>query len=553
MINFALASDVVQAYINYRNNLLIEQPQDFNSDKAIKSMLIHPELRAKVLGKAVWDRPTLENAKEYTTSEGHFKIHYTTTGYNAVDSTITNIYNIPDWVYETGKTAERVYRILVDTLKFQPPPPDNNIDGAEIDIFIKNWGGSYYGMTYPEDEVISTSRRYDYTSYMVIDNDYVESGYYTQGFDALHVTVAHEFFHMVQLGYNWWESNDLPGISSSYGDRYFLEWCSVWFEERAYPKVNDYYNYLYDYFYYPSYSMWSNQYWYALEIFLRFILDRYGEELLVKIWDQIKYKYAFQAFEEVMSDENGVELSHVWNEFCRSCYYTGQRFDENLALSSDAKDFPLLEFTYENDFVLIDEVILTTNAEPFATIPFRLTFEKNQFIGIKKPKELNDSFIGSYIFDLFFSNDITSNLSFSNDLFIGEARTRDTLVIFLTNTSINSSYDFNLTVSEFPDTLQIPTKFIALYPNPLRISAKSDFQFDIQLGEILDCLTVYIFDLQGRRILKKKFTAEYLNLGIMSLKIYFNEIQRLNPSSGVYFTVIKAGSKRVVKKFTIIK
>lgn len=553
MINFALASDVVQAYINYRNNLLIEQPQDFNSDKAIKSMLIHPEQRAKVLGKAVWDRPTLENAKEYTTSEGHFKIRYTTTGYNAVDSTITNIYNIPDWVYETGKTAERAYRILVDTLKFQPPPPDNNIDGAEIDIFIKNWGGIYYGMTYPEDEVISTSRHYDWTSYIVIDNDYVESGYYTQGFDALHVTVAHEFFHMIQLGYNWWESNGLPGVSSSCGDRYFLEWCSVWFEERAYPKVNDYYNYLYDYFYYPSYSMWSNQYWYALEIFLRFILDRYGEELLVKIWDQIKYKYAFQAFEEVMSDENGVELSHVWNEFCRSCYYTGQRFDENLALSSDAKDFPLLEFSYENDFVLIDEVILTTNAEPFATIPFRLTFEKNQFIGIKKLKELNDSFIGSYIFDLFFSNDITSNLSFSNDLFIGEARTRDTLVIFLTNTSINSSYDFNLTVSEFPDTLQIPTKFIALYPNPLRINAKSDFQFDIQLGEILDCLTVYIFDLQGRRILKKKFTAEYLNLGITSLKIYFNEIQRLNPSSGVYFTVIKAGSKRVVKKFTIIK
>ncbi|MCK4448744.1 MAG: hypothetical protein KAW56_16885, partial [Candidatus Marinimicrobia bacterium] len=195
MINFALASDVVQAYINYRNNLLIEQPQDFNSDKAIKSMLIHPEQRAKVLGKAVWDRPTLENAKKYTTSEGHFKIHYTTTGYNAVDSTITNIYNIPDWVYETGKTAERAYRILVDTLKFQPPPPDNNIDGAEIDIFIKNWGGSYYGMTYPEDEVISTSRHYDWTSYIVIDNDYVESGYYTQGFDALHVTVAHEFFH----------------------------------------------------------------------------------------------------------------------------------------------------------------------------------------------------------------------------------------------------------------------------------------------------------------------------------------------------------------------
>jgi len=553
MINFALASDVVQAYINYRNNLLIEQPQDFNSDKAIKSMLIHPKQRVKVLGKAVWDRPTLENAKEYTTSEGHFKIRYTTTGYNAVDSTITNIYNIPDWVYETGKTAERAYRILVDTLKFQPPPPDNNIDGAEIDIFIKNWGGSYYGMTYPEGEVISTSRRYDWTSYMVIDNDYVESGYYTQGIDALHVTVAHEFFHMIQLGYNWWESNGLPGVSSYNGDRYFLEWCSVWFEERAYPKVNDYYNYLYDYFYYPSYSIWSNQYWYALEIFLRFILDRYGEELLVKIWDEIKYKYAFQAFEEVMSDENGVELSHVWNEFCRSCYYTGQRFDENLALSSDAKDFPLLEFPYENDFVLIDEVILTTNAKPFATIPFRLTFEKNQFIGIKKPKELNDSFIGSYIFDLFFSNDITSNLSFSNDLFIGEARTRDTLVIFLTNTSINSSYDFNLTVSEFPDTLQIPTKFIALYPNPLRINAKSDFQFDIQLGEILDCLTVYIFDLQGRRILKKKFTAEYLNLGITSLKISFNEIQRLNPSSGVYFTVIKAGSKRIVKKFTIIK
>ncbi len=551
LFNFAFAEDVVQAFINYKNKSQIEHVQGFDSARAIKSMLIHPEQRAKILGKAVWERPELPY--EYITPEGNFKIHYTTSGYNAVESTTTIVENVPDWVYETGKTAERAYRILVDTLGFQPPPPDNNIDGAEIDIFIKNWSGSYYALTIFDDDtrVTTTPRPYDYFSYMIIDNDYIEGNYYTHGLDALHVTVSHEFFHMIQLGYNLYDSNGLAGCSN--GDVYFFEWNSVWFEERACPDVNDYYGYLSDFFYNPTNSMWSSQCCYSLGIFLRFILDKYGEDLLIKVWDKIKYKYAFQALQETLKKEEGIELSQVWNEFCRSCYYTGQRFDENLSPSPDARDFPLLRFPDMNSACLADEVTFNINAMPFSTNPFRVTFEKNQFVGIEKPQDENDSFIGSFIFDLFFSNDVISNLSFNNDRFIGEARTRDTLAIFFTNTSNKLSYDFSLTVSEFPDTIQIPTKFISLYPNPIRIDAKYDFQVEIQLGEILDCLTFYIFDLRGRRIFKKKITAENLNFGVTNLTISFNEIQRLNLSSGIYFTVIKAGSKRITRKFTVIR
>ena len=186
---------------------------DLQSRMNIKHDLVLPGL-PKESPQVLYQRPVLPQV--YNAAEGHFQFHYTNTGTDAVAQVYTNPDGVPDFIYEAGRCAERVYRLLIDTLGFQPPPSDG-IDGDATDIYVKNWGGSAYAYTYPENEVTATPRLYDYTAYTVIDNDYYE--YFTAGLNGLRVTLAHEYFHVVQLGYNWWQSNNLPGATN--GDTYF--------------------------------------------------------------------------------------------------------------------------------------------------------------------------------------------------------------------------------------------------------------------------------------------------------------------------------------------
>ncbi len=75
------------------------------------------------------------------------------------------------------------------------PPSDNGAGGDnKYDVYIQNQGGGVYGYTEWESKVGSVN----WTSFMVIDNDYI--GYYSTGLDGMKVTVAHEFHHGIQLG-----------------------------------------------------------------------------------------------------------------------------------------------------------------------------------------------------------------------------------------------------------------------------------------------------------------------------------------------------------------
>ncbi|MDO9548375.1 MAG: hypothetical protein Q7J65_05375, partial [Candidatus Marinimicrobia bacterium] len=153
---------------------------------AVKSLMIHPKQREALLGKASFSRPVITDEQTYISRAGHFKFHYTTAGYYAVDTLSTIEVGVPDYIYEAAVAAEYVYRILIDTLGFDPPPVDN-YGGAETDIYVLNFGGSAYAYTYPEDEVSTTSRSDDWTAYMEIDNDYKELSYSTNGLDGLRV------------------------------------------------------------------------------------------------------------------------------------------------------------------------------------------------------------------------------------------------------------------------------------------------------------------------------------------------------------------------------
>lgn len=534
-------------------------------EKPLKCGLIHPEdiqsitrilsPAEKELIKIIFSRSVLDTF--YISEEGNFKIHYDTTGYNTPLPEYNLDQHVPDWVIYAAEAAERSWRLIIDTLEFSPPPINNN-DGPEIDIYVKELGGSPYGWTWDDGPVRSTPRQYDYYGYIEIDNDFSESGYYTNGLNALRVTVAHEFFHVVQLGYNWYPSNGLPGCE--YGDTYFLEWCSVWMEERAYPEVNDYYLYLNTFFQTPSLSIWKpgeHKYnWYALGTFIRYILDRYDTDsrLLSKVWERIKTKYAFQALQETLEEE-GLNLAQLWNEFSSSCYYTAHRYDEELSPSPDAIDFPLLQFSRELDIVLEDSsAVVNVDSEPFSTNPIRITFLKNHFLEMECDQKSGDSFLGSFILSKYFENDILTNFQMNSKIFLGESRILDTLVVFVTNNSIiDTLHNFNFNVNIILDTVNVPTKFLKLYPNPWSLMNHKDIKFELQLGERFEHITLFMFDIRGRQIFNRKYGAEYLSLGITNLNVSSSEIQSKPLPSGVYFVFFECGKNKLVRKFTLIK
>ncbi|HDL18375.1 MAG TPA: hypothetical protein ENH29_04920, partial [Bacteroidetes bacterium] len=175
------------------------------------------QLFANLLG-----RPNLPYS--YMSPEGLFKLHYATAGYNAVNNTDADGNGVPDYVEEAGKIFDYCYHFEIDTLGYKKPPVDDVNDPA-VDVYFSN--SVDYGETRWDESGTSVP------SYIIMNNDFSEMNLPTRGLDGVRVTAAHEFFHVIQLGYIVREM-----------DFYFFEMCAVWMEDRIYDNINDYYQYL---------------------------------------------------------------------------------------------------------------------------------------------------------------------------------------------------------------------------------------------------------------------------------------------------------------------
>jgi hypothetical protein len=152
--------------------------------------------------------------------------------------------------------------------------------------------------------------------------------------------------------------------------------------------------------------------------FLYFLQDIYDDELLVrKIWDKIKYQYAFQSLTEVI-EESGGNLATLYNDFMRACYYTGSRYDKDFAVSPDAVLFPELTVDGSNSSVLEDLLQFDVTVKPFASQPFMISFENNQYVGLATESSKNNVFIGSYLIDKPVSEDTHRKFRTDTGVFI---------------------------------------------------------------------------------------------------------------------------------------
>ncbi len=280
-------------------------------------------------------RPTTELS--YDSPEGHFKIHYDTTGSAAVYDVgaDTDGDGVPNYVESVADIADSVYRAIIVNLGFPAPLADtgcSNGGDERTDIYIINLQ-SAYGWTQPDtacapfDTLFGGKNYMLAPSFMAIDNDYAHISQYSgRPLDAVRVTLAHEYFHVVQFGMDWTEWENLA----------WLEMSAVFMEEYVYDEIDDYIDYLPSFFNVPRTSIQQAQtggdlHMYASSIFPIYLGERFGPEIIRYIWEHCAdlgpggdFLEAVDRAVDSASGQTG-DFGRVFAEFALWNYFTGER------------------------------------------------------------------------------------------------------------------------------------------------------------------------------------------------------------------------------------
>ena len=159
---------------------------------------------------------------------GHFCVHYVTSTSDRATSA---------WVDKTLKVMKKVWQREVGDLGYRAPlsdgalPSSRNGGNGKFDVYLADVGADLlYG--YCSADFVLRKDRTRAGGYCVLDNDFSKDQYGGKPGKTLAVTAAHEFFHAIQFGYDYYE------------DRWFMESTATWVEERFADGVNDNRQYL---------------------------------------------------------------------------------------------------------------------------------------------------------------------------------------------------------------------------------------------------------------------------------------------------------------------
>ena len=270
--------------------------------------------------KCGWSRPDFERLQRlavtraqrpdrdatYITPGNTFAVHYDTTGIHSPDLASTRPDGVPDWVVSVAAALDSSRRLLLD-LGYVPALPDG--DGI-YDVYLQEYGGTVYGETFFGTPAFGEPA----VTYIVMDNDFAaDENYFTQGLNTARVTSAHEYFHAVQLAYGW-RSSDL----------FLYELASTWFEDIAYPEVNDWA------FFYPAFgnrptrslntpSLLGGA---SIAIFGHYLTQNFGIETMTEIWAAFVEHGGQGAIAGALPA--GRSLTGVWIDFVARLFANGR-------------------------------------------------------------------------------------------------------------------------------------------------------------------------------------------------------------------------------------
>ncbi len=421
----------------------------------------------------------IEMQNIYLSPQGNFYIHFDNSPRfndlgeiiydHSPDLTDINPYDgIPDYINEVAEVADSSYRLLNDIMNFKEGA---NGDDNITDIFVLDLNGSAYGWARPINSCID--------SCVEIDNNYEETEYYTNGIDAMKVTLIHEYFHTIQFAYRC-----SAGINS-----YFYELTSTWIEDIGYPDVNDYLNFMIssnsykNYFKYPEQDF-DDTNGYSVALFGHYLSTQFEENdgimyqdelssmVMNKIWDRIDNtsQTALAAVDYVLQNDYNTSFNEAWIDFNTRNLFN--QIDEDMYYYEDQS---LIEKINIDEYFILDNNSYNSSfslSYKSVTIPSFSLYNKGKInIGITTNDEL-----------LFGNMVILSNSDYSLvPLFSDYSQLIDSedVIYFIFGTNENSlSVNLNLEpiyVPQEPKNIMslIGTNFVDLWWNH-----STDFQDD---------------------------------------------------------------------------
>lgn len=230
----------------------------------------------------------------------HFRIHYTLTG---VDATTEG------YVSAMALTLEEVWRIQIDRMGWPAPPPDGFLGGDErFDVYVMDVLGSEMsamGYTSPESIIgdnpyTSDVESYASTSYFVVDNDFLNTdGDGKTAVSLMRATIAHEFHHAIQFGY---DINDMHD--------WYYEATAAWMETKTLIKDEDATGYVGYAYQYPELCFGTasdpgdGQLMYGEWTFIQYLVDTFGDDAALSLWHSIGKYEGFEALQNFLITHN---------------------------------------------------------------------------------------------------------------------------------------------------------------------------------------------------------------------------------------------------------
>ena len=241
-------------------------------------------------------RPELANEMIYITDR--FAIHYTDQGADAIDLSDNDSSGYPDTVEEVAQALEYTWDVEINQMGWSPPPHDHGEGGdTRFDVYLQDllpdgiagYAQSEGGYIGDNPETPERERRSAY-SYLALDNDFAEvEGSGVLPLNLMKATVAHEFNHVIQAGYDDFDPQT-----------WLYESTATWMEMQVYPDISDSRLYLPDVLNAPDTCRTAKSSWYGSWLFIQLLSETYGPGVVRAIWENSRQSDGYSAIDEAL-------------------------------------------------------------------------------------------------------------------------------------------------------------------------------------------------------------------------------------------------------------
>jgi hypothetical protein len=284
-------------------------------------------------------RPTDDpdpNRNAYTVPEAprsprcsrHFCVHWVAEGIDAPRLTDGDGDGVPNFVEQVIRVAEHVHEVENERLGWREPKSDGRRGGGvgKTDIYLSQIGGELFGYAAPDRGQTPKGKRIPRRlhGYLVLDNDYSAFEFPgTRAIDDLEVTLAHEYNHILQFGYD------------AYQDPWFAESTATWIEDVVYDGIDDYLRYV---------RRWVKR-WdtpltassikeYGSAVWNQWLAQRYGASVVRRAWARAIHVrpggFSVGAYEDALGAGRS-DFGHDFANFAAAVaeWRTGEGFEES--------------------------------------------------------------------------------------------------------------------------------------------------------------------------------------------------------------------------------